>query len=145
MDAFSRVRPLPGFHLTAVLVPDEVQHGMYERRAPRVADDLRTEHDVAELPRDTFRQLVEPVDRECERIAFLVHAEVLALQLADLVRRHELQAQLSRFDAVRAQDLPDQLLGRVDIELRPGAVPDLDLDHRAYFRRCVPVSSACSL
>ena len=32
--------PLPRLHLDAVVVADEVQHRVHERRAPRVADDL---------------------------------------------------------------------------------------------------------
>ena len=40
-------------HLRAVVVADEMQHPVHERRAPVLADDLRAEDDVAELPRQS--------------------------------------------------------------------------------------------
>ena len=63
---------LSGFHRVPVVVADEVQHRVHERRAPVVADHLRTDDDVAELARQSLRQIVERVDRERERIRRLV-------------------------------------------------------------------------
>src|SRR5204862_8238231 len=110
-----------------------------------VADNLWTEHDVSELTRHPFRHRLAPVDWKRKCVGLLVHPEMLALETADLVRRDELQPQLSFLDRFAAQHGPDQVGGRVDVELGARAICDLDLDHRPYFRRCVPVSSACNL
>ena len=72
---------LPRLHLDAVVVADEVQDRVHERRPPRVADDLRAEDDVAELARYARRQRLSAVDRKRERIGLLVHAEMVALEL----------------------------------------------------------------
>jgi hypothetical protein len=45
------VRALARLHLGSVVVAEQVQHRVHERRAPRVADDLGTEDDIPELPR----------------------------------------------------------------------------------------------
>ena len=73
---------------------------MHERRAPRVADDLRAEDDVAELPRHAVRQLVAAVDREREHVRRLVDAEVLPLERPDLVGPDERDAELAPVDAL---------------------------------------------
>src|SRR5512132_4281605 len=106
---------------------------------------MGAEHDVAQLPRQPLRNGVAPVERECERVGLLVHAEVVALERADLVRPDELQAELAVLDPLVVQDGADQLRRRAGVELGARTVRDLDLDHRPYFRRAVPVSSACSL
>jgi hypothetical protein len=51
-----------------MLVAEKVQQAVHERPAPRLADDLRAEHDVAERARNPRRQLVEPVDRKREHV-----------------------------------------------------------------------------
>src|SRR5579872_2446391 len=129
---------LARFHLVAVVVADEVQDGVNERRAPLRPDDLRADDDVAELARQPVGQLVERIERKRERVGRLVDAEVLALQRLALLRADEREPELARVDAFGSEDAADQLdrAGLVDLHARP--VLDLDLDHR---RRSVPVSS----
>jgi hypothetical protein len=121
-----------------------VQHGVHKRGAPCVSDNLRTEHDVAELARNSRRQRITAVDREGERICFLVDPEMLALEIADLVRADELKTELAVPDSLSLQNLADHVPRGPEVECRAGTVRHLDLHHR-YFRRAVPVSSACSL
>ena len=90
-------------------VAEQVQGGVHERRTPFLADDLRAHDDVAELPRQPVRQIVELVDRERERVGRLVDAEVLALEVTDLLRTDELKAELAVADSLRLQDLADQV------------------------------------
>ena len=103
---------LPRLHLIAVVVADEVQHGVHERPAPRVADDLRADDDVAELPRQARRQLVARVERERERIRRLVDPEVLPLQLADLGGRDAGDPELTVVDALGREHTPHELDSR---------------------------------
>ena len=70
---------------------------------------------------------------------------MVALEVADLVGADELEPEVPSLDLFVAEHGADQIGGGVDVELRARAVGDLDLDHRSYFCRCVPVSSACSL
>src|SRR3954467_15717959 len=128
-----------------MLVADQVQHGMNEWPAPRVADDLGADDHVAELPRHPGRNLLAAVDREGERVGLLVDAEVLALEATDLVAPDERKSELSLVDPLLAQHVADQLRSGLEIECRGRTVRHLDLHHRRYFRRAVPVSSACSL
>jgi hypothetical protein len=109
MGAPSRVRSLSGFHLRPVVVAHEVQHGVHERSAPGVSHHLRAEHDVAELTRHSCGQFVAAVDRERKRIRLLVDAEMLALEVTDLLRIDELEADLAVADSLRLQDLADQV------------------------------------
>jgi predicted TIM-barrel fold metal-dependent hydrolase len=76
---------LPGFHLGAVVIANQVQHGMNQRPAPGVAHDLRADDDVAQLPRHSGRDRLAAVDRKGERVRLLVDAEMLALEVADLI------------------------------------------------------------
>src|SRR4051812_48669001 len=123
-----------------------MQHGVHERRAPRLAHDLRAEDDVAELARRALRHRVTAVDRKGKRVGLLVDAQMVALERADLLRADELQAELAVVDALFVQHAANQLRRGVCVELGARPVRDLDLHHRRpYFRRCVPVSSACSL
>src|SRR5512133_3076297 len=144
MGAASCVSPLSVFHLRSVVVTDEMQHGVHERSTPGVSDHLRAEHDIAELTRNSRRQRVAAVDRERERICLLIDPEMLALEITNLVRADELQAELAVPDSLRLQNLADQVRRDLEVEDRAGTVRHLDLHHR-YFRRAVPVSSACSL
>src|SRR5689334_21238714 len=118
---------------------------MDERRAPGVAYDLRAEHDVPELPGQAVGNRLAPVDGKGKRIRLLVDAEVLALQRADFLGRDELEAELAVVDPFGMQHSADQLRRGGGVELGARTVRNLDLDHRPYFRRAVPVSSACSL
>ena len=127
-----------------MVVADEMQHGVHERSAPGVSDHLRAEHDVAELTRHSRRQRVAAVDRESERIRLLVDPEMLAFEITDLVRGNELKAELAVPDSLRLQNLADHVSCGPEVESRARTVRHLDLHHR-YFRRAVPVSSACSL
>ena len=68
---------------------------MHERSAPRVADDLRADHDVSERTRHTLGDLLPPVEREREDIRRLVDAEVITLQRTDLLRAGEREAGLT--------------------------------------------------
>ena len=69
-----------------MVVPDQVENGMHERPAPRLAHHLGTQDDVAELPGHAIGKLVTSIDRKCERVCFLVDPEVVTLQGADLLR-----------------------------------------------------------
>src|SRR5262249_21695362 len=142
---FSSEHPLARLHLGAVLVADEVKHGMHEWRAPRVTHDLRTQHDISELPWHARRHRLAAGGRKRQHVRLLVDPAVLALELADLVGLDQLQAELAVVDSFLVQHTPDQLGRRSSVELGRRAVRELDLDHRPYFRRAVPVSSACSL
>src|SRR3954467_12171907 len=70
---------------------------------------------------------------------------MLALERADLVRADELQPELPVPHPLVGPHGADPLRGRGSVELGARTVRDLDLDHRPYLRRAVPVSSACSL
>ncbi len=70
----------PG-HRRAVVVAEQVQQAVDERRPPGVADDLRAEDDVAELARHAGRERIASVDRKGEDVGRLVDPEMLALQL----------------------------------------------------------------
>ena len=91
------------------------------------------------------RDRLAAVDRKGERVGLLVDAEMLALEVADLVAPDEREAELALVDPLLAKHVADQLRSGLEIERRGRTVRHLDLDHRRYFRRNVPVSSACSL
>src|SRR6476646_6938927 len=118
---------------------------MNERNSPGVADDLRADYDVAQLPRHSGRDRLAAVDRKGERVGLLVDAEMLALEVANLVAPDEREAELALVDPLLAEHVANQLRSGLEIERRGRTVRHLDLDHRGYFRRNVPVSSACSL
>ena len=115
---------------------------MHERRAPLLPHHLRTHDEIAELARQLRRQLVEPVERERERVGRLVDAEMLELQRAALVRLDEHEPELARLDALAAEHAAQELDRPRLVDSDTGAVVDLDLDHRL---RCVPVCSEWSL
>src|SRR5436190_17485185 len=118
-----------------MVVTDEMKNRMHERGAPGISNHRRAEHDVAELTRHSCQQLVAAVDRERERIRFLVDAEMLALEVADLLRIDELKAELASVDSVGLQDLADQIRSSLEVEILAGTVRHLDFHHRSYFRR----------
>ena len=118
---------------------------MNEGPAPRIADDLGTEDHVTELAGQAVGKLVPSVDRKRERVGCLVDAEMVVLQLTDLVRPDERQPELAGFDPLRGEHVLRDGDGRLDVQLGTAPVYDLDVDHLGYFLRCVPVSSACSL
>ena len=118
---------------------------MHERGAPGLAHDLGAQNDVAQLPRKPRRQDLPAVDRERERVRLLVDAEVVALQGTHLRGTDELKANFPFADPLRGQHSTDELLRGSEVELRARTVGNLDLHHHRYFRRWVPVSSACSL
>src|SRR5436305_2822602 len=133
------------FHPRTVVVAHEMQQCMHERAAPGVADNVGTDDDVAELARKARRQVVAAVDRKRERIRRLVDAEMIALQCADLLGIDERQAELAFFDSLRFEHVTCERDRCVDVGFRGGSIDDLDVDHAHHLRRCVPVSSACSL
>ena len=59
-----------------MLVPEQMQEAVHERPAPVPADHLRADHDVAQLPRETRRELVAAL------WAGVSHLELIALLLA---------------------------------------------------------------
>ena len=126
-----------------MLVAEQVQQPVHERRPPLLADDLRAEDDVAERARHPVGQLVPPVDREGEHVGRLVDAEVVALQRAHLVGPGEREPELAVLDPLGGEDAPRQLDGGRLVDL--GAAPVLDLDRDGHRFRAVPVSSACCL
>src|SRR6266536_4672934 len=128
-----------------MVVADEMQQRMDERRAPRIADDLWTEHDVAQLPRHALGEFLAAVDRKSKGVGLLVDAQVFPLQHPDLLRSHELETELTRVHALGAEYFVNERPRGIDVEPDSRTVLHLDLDHRPYFCRCVPVSSACSL
>src|SRR6476469_8714458 len=114
---------------------------MRQRRLPILADDLRTEDDIAELSGDAGGERVAAVDREREHVGRLVDAQVLALQGAALVRSDERDPELAVVDPLGREDAPCVVGGGGAIDLEAAAILDLDLyGHRV---RCVPVASAC--
>ncbi len=118
---------------------------MRQRRAPRLTDDRGAEHDVAERARQAFRQLVAAVDREREHVGRLVDPEMLALQLAHLLRPDEREPELPVLDSLSPQHRTRELDGRALVDLDTASVVDLDGQHPCrYLLRPVPVSSACS-
>ena len=86
------------------------------------------------------------VDREGERVGLLVDPEMVALQRADLLRRRRTAARARLLDALRAR-------ARARISSTAASTSSSRAVRfatsistiAAYFRRCVPVSSACSL
>ena len=142
---FMRAAVFPRFHRGAVLVAEQVQEPVHERRPPRLPDDLRAEDDVAERPRHPRRQLLPPVDREGEDVGRLVDPEVVALQRPHLVGPGEREPELAVLDALAREDAARQLDGGRLVDLGAAPVLDLDDDHARHFLRAVPVSSACCL
>ena len=127
-----------------VVVADEVEQAVHERRPPGFAHDLRAEHRVAELARQPGRQLLAPVDREGQHVGRLVDAEVLAFERAHLLRADERDAQLALVDALGRKHAPRELDSALVSISRPLRLSTSTVDH-GYRLRCVPVSSACSL
>src|SRR5438105_10550797 len=110
---------------------------MHDRGPPLVPDDLRTHDDVPQLPRQPIREIVERVDRECERVGYLVDPQMLLLQRTTLLRRDEHEAELAGVDSFGGKDATRQLPGALLVDRDARAIVDLDLDHRL---RAVPVS-----
>ena len=127
-----------------MVVPEQVQQAVHERRSPRVPDHRRAEDDIPERARHALRQLVPSVEREREDVGLLVETEVLTLELPHLVRAHERDAQLALAHALVLEHAPRKRDGLVLADLEPAAVLDLDRDHRRAPQRlrAVPVSSA---
>src|SRR2546423_654981 len=101
--------------------------------------------DVVELARQARRELLAAIDREGERVRRLVDPEMVALQLANLLRANKRQSELALVDPLRSEHVLRKRNRTGDVQLGSASVHDLDVDHPLYFRRCVPVSSACSL
>ena len=120
---------LAPFHLVAVPIPEQVQDPVHERPPPLLTDDRGADDDVAERPRDAFRQLVEAVDREREHVGRLVDAEVLGLERADLVGADERDPQLGVRHALGGERVTREgdRSGGVHFDAAP--VRDLDFDH----------------
>src|SRR3954451_7322700 len=133
---------LAALHLVTVLEAEQVENPVHERPAPLLGDDLGADHDVAECAWHPVRQLIETVDRKREDVGGLVHAEMLSLQHADLVRRHPGDPELGLLDPLDGQGMPREVDRARHVDLDAAAVLDLDLDH---FLRAVPVSSAWRL
>ena len=143
--AVIREVPFSLLHLLAVVVAEQVEQPVRQRRAPRLADDRGAEDDVAERARQAFRQLVAAVDREREHVGRLVDPEMLALQLAHLLRPDEREPELPVLDSLSPQHRTRELDGRALVDLDTAPVVDLDGQHPCrYLLRPVPVSSACS-
>src|SRR4051812_46329495 len=81
-----------------MVLPDQVQQPVDERRPPRLADHLRAEHRVAELARQPGCERLATVDREREHVGDLVAPDVVALELPHLVGTDEMQAELALRD-----------------------------------------------
>src|SRR5438105_2779726 len=111
---------------------------MNKRPAPRSADHIRADDDIAELARYTRGEVVAAIDRKRERIRRLVDAEILPLQRADLLGADECQSELAFVDPLAGQHLARERDRSFELGLCAAAVDDLDVDHRAYFFRCVP-------
>ena len=120
---------LARLHRRTVVVPEQVQQPVRERRAPRLADDLWAQHDVAERARHAVGQLVAAVDREREHVGRLVDPEVLALQHADLVGPDEREPELAVLDPLGPQYAASQLDRGALVHRLPAPVVDLDGQH----------------
>src|SRR3954471_17417153 len=107
-----------------------MQYRVHERRVPGVADHRRTEDDVAELPRETGRQVVASVDRKRERVGRLVDTEVLAFERTALVRSDEREPDLALVDSFRGEDRANDRGRLVGVELGAASIEDLNVDHR---------------
>src|SRR5262245_58933888 len=115
---------------------------MDERAAPIVADDIRTDHHVAELSRHAVGKRADPVDREGKRVGRLVDPKVLPLQRPALLRTDEGKPELPRGNPFTREHRLRELDRGGLIHILPRAVVDFDLDH---LLRWVPVCSACAL
>ena len=118
----------------ALAAPLVAPHPMEHRfqgllNAPPTLPHLRADDGVPELARQAGRQLVTRVDREREDIGRLVHAEVLGLQLAHLLRPNERHAELSRVYAFAREHVVHELAHGHFVHVDAAAVSDLDLDH----------------
>jgi len=100
-----------------------------QRLAPVVADDVGADDEIADVPRHAVRKGLTPVDREGQNVRNLVHSEVLALELARLLREHEDETDLTLVDPLRGQHLAHELDRRLFVDGGPAAVRHLDLDH----------------
>ena len=120
---------LARLHLGTVVVAQEVEKAVRERRAPGVADDLRAEDDVAELAGNAGGERVAAVDREREHVGRLVDAQVLALQRAALVRADERDPELAVLDPLGCEHAAGVVGGGSGVDLEAAPVGDLDLDH----------------
>ena len=135
---------LAPLHLLAVVVAEQVEQAVGQRRPPGVADDGRAEHDIAERARKALGQLVAAVDREREDVGRLVDPEVLALQGPHLVGPDEREPELAVLDPLGAQHAAGELDRGALVHRLAASVVDLDGQHRSTVLRSVPVSSACS-
>src|ERR1041385_7985478 len=80
------------------------QEPVTERPPPRLADYLRTEHGVTELPRNAGIESVPAVDRKRKDVGDIVRSEVLALQRTHLLGPDEVEAELPILDALFGED-----------------------------------------
>jgi len=138
------VHRLAPLHLGSVLEAEEMQETVHERCAPPLSDDLWTQDRVAELARDAGLQRLAAVDGERENVGRFVDAEMLVLQLPDLVGADEGEAELALLDALGGEHLPRELDRAELVDVLPASILDLDRHHGPHLRRSVPVSSACS-
>ncbi len=109
-----------------MLVADQMQQCVHERRLPGLADDLWAENGVSELAGQTARQLLSAVDWKCEHVGRLVLAQMVPLQAAHLVGRDEDEAEIAVVDPLRGEHLARELRGSLLIDLCPAAVCDFD-------------------
>src|SRR5450759_6015229 len=107
-----------------------MQEPVRERPAPLTSHHFRTDNDVAELARKSFRQLAQPVDWEREHVGYLVDRQMLALERADLLARHEAEPELALLDALPFEHRPGERDDRLFVDRGAASVVDLDLDHR---------------
>ena len=135
---------LSRLHLRPVVVPEQVQQPVHERRAPLVADDLRAEDDVAERRgtpvgsasrrRSGTRARPSPRRSRGARASARGSRPGTTNAMPELARRRRPPPRAPR----RARAIAASL-----VDLAPASVVDLDRDHQRL--RCVPVSSAWRL
>src|SRR5262245_23765988 len=129
-----------------MVVAEQVQDAVHDRAAPGVADDIRADHEVAELPRQPFGQLLARVERKREHVGRFVDAEMVALEGAALLGTDEVEAELAVVDALGREGGSNDGDGLAGRHLPAASVLDVDGDgHVPYLRRPVPVSSECCL
>src|SRR5262245_31205544 len=93
-----------------MVVAEEMQESVDERRPPSFPDDLRADDDVAELSRHALGQILTSVDREGKDVGRLLDPQVLELQRAHFRRGGEGDPEIAVGNALRVEDVAGERL-----------------------------------